>query len=188
MIRITQLKLPVEHSPEALKKKAAKLLRIVPEEIEKVVICRQSLDARKKPELFYSYTVDVQVAPGKREENLVHKAKSNQVSISKEKPYEFPQSGDESLGGRPVIIGAGPAGLFCGLMLARAGYKPVILERGDDVDARQEKVEKFWETGVLDPSSNVQFGEGGAGTFSDGTQHAREGFLRAQSSRAQDFL
>ena len=168
MIRITQLKLPVEHSPEALKKKAAKLLRIVPEEIEKVVICRQSLDARKKPELFYSYTVDVQVAPGKREENLVHKAKSNQVSISKEKPYEFPQSGDESLGGRPVIIGAGPAGLFCGLMLARAGYKPVILERGDDVDARQEKVEKFWETGVLDPSSNVQFGEGGAGTFSDG--------------------
>lgn len=170
MIRITQLKLPADHTPEALKKKAAKLLRISPEEIEKVVICRQSLDARKKPELFYSYTLDVKVkqANEKREENLVHKAKSNQVSISKEKPYQFPESGEESLGGRPVIIGAGPAGLFCGLMLARAGYRPVILERGEDVDARQKSVEKFWESGVLDPTSNVQFGEGGAGTFSDG--------------------
>ena len=174
MIRITQLKLPVERSPEALKKKAAKLLRIVPEEIEKVVICRQSLDARKKPELFYSYTVDVQVAPGKREENLVHKAKSNQVSISKEKPYEFPQSGDESLGGRPVIIGAGPAGLFCGLMLARAGYKPVILERGDRSSRSilQRTVWRGWSRDI----------------FGRKTQHAREGFLRAQSSRAQDFL
>ena len=165
MIRINQLKLPVEHKPEELKKKAAKALRISPEQVEKLEIRRRSLDGRKKPELFYSYTVDIKTA---REEQVLHRAKNSQAAICREKPYTFPKPGEEKLFSPPVIAGAGPAGLFAGLMLARAGYRPVILERGEDVDSRRKRVDEFWKTGNLDVRSNVQFGEGGAGTFSDG--------------------
>lgn len=165
MIRISQLKLPVEHTEEALIKKAAKTLRITPEAIRELTIVRQSLDARKKPELYYSYTVDVKT---EKESDVVHRAKSPNVTISRETAYRFPKYGSEKMNRRPVIIGTGPAGLFCGLMLARHGYKPVLLERGEDVDARKQKVETFWTSGKLDVRSNVQFGEGGAGTFSDG--------------------
>lgn len=169
MIRINQLKLPVEHTPEALLKKAAKTLRVAPEAIGELKIVKQSLDARKKPELYYSYTVDVTVkAGGVKEAAMVHKAKSPNVAIAKDAAYRFPEYGAEKLKERPVIIGTGPAGLFCGLMLARHGYRPLLLERGQDVDARKQKVDEFWLTGKLDPCSNVQFGEGGAGTFSDG--------------------
>lgn len=165
MIRISQLKLPVEHSQEALLKKAAKTLRLAPEEIRELKIIKQSLDARKKPELYYSYTVDVKT---EKEPAVVHKAKSPNVSLAREEAYRFPSHGTETMGSRPVIIGTGPAGLFCGLMLARHGYCPVLLERGEDVDARKKKVDEFWISGRLDDRSNVQFGEGGAGTFSDG--------------------
>lgn len=165
MIRINQLKLPVEHKPEELKKKAAKALRISPEQVEKLEIRRRSLDGRKKPELFYSYTVDIKTA---REEQVLHRAKNSQAAICREKPYVFPKPGEEMLFSPPIIVGAGPAGLFAGLMLARAGYCPVILERGEDVDSRRKRVDEFWKTGKLDIRSNVQFGEGGAGTFSDG--------------------
>ena len=165
MIRINQLKLPVEHKPEELKKKAAKALRISPEQVEKLEIRRRSLDGRKKPELFYSYTVDIKTA---REEQVLHRAKNSQAAICQEKPYVFPKPGEEMLFSPPIIVGAGPAGLFAGLMLARAGYCPVILERGEDVDSRRKRVDEFWKTGKLDVRSNVQFGEGGAGTFSDG--------------------
>lgn len=166
MIRLTQFKLPADHTPDAMKKKAAKMLKISPDAIRRVHIRKQSLDARKKPELFYSYTIDVEVNGS--EQSIVHKAKSPDVSIAKEKKYQFPQSGEETMQHRPVIIGSGPAGLFCGLMLARHGYQPILLERGEDVETRRQKVDHFWETGTLDLRSNVQFGEGGAGTFSDG--------------------
>ena len=165
MIRVNQLKLPVEHKQEDLKKKAARALRITPEQIERLEIRRRSLDGRKKPELFYSYTVDIKTA---REEQVLHRAKNSQAAICREKPYTFPKPGEEKLFSPPVIAGAGPAGLFAGLMLARAGYRPVILERGEDVDSRRKRVDEFWKTGNLDVRSNVQFGEGGAGTFSDG--------------------
>lgn len=169
MIRINQLKLPVEHTPEALLKKAAKTLRIAPEAISELNIVKQSLDARKKPELYYSYMVDVMVNSGSvKEDAVVHKAKSPNVAIAKNVTYRFPEYGNEKLQERPVIIGTGPAGLFCGLMLARHGYRPLLLERGQDVDVRKQKVDEFWLTGKLDTGSNVQFGEGGAGTFSDG--------------------
>ena len=94
--------------------------------------------------------------------------KNNQVSQVKEVPYQFPSGGEEPLKHPPVIIGSGPAGLFCGLMLAQAGYHPILLERGQNVEQRQKDVEWFWNTGILNTRSNVQFGEGGAGTFSDG--------------------
>lgn len=166
MIRMTQLKLPADHTSEAMKKKIAKTLKTAPESIAAIHIRKQSLDARKKPELFYSYTVDVETTVP--EQQVVHKAKNPQILIHQETSYQFPEQGSESMKHPPVIIGTGPAGLFCGLMLARNGYRPILLERGEDVDARQQKVNRFWETGTLDVRSNVQFGEGGAGTFSDG--------------------
>ena len=165
MIRLTQIKLPADHTPEALKKKIAKLLRIAPEEILELHIRKRSLDARKKPELFYSYTVDVSAS---REKELLHKGKNPQISLCKEEHYHFPEAGEECLRERPLIIGTGPAGLFCGLMLARHGYRPILLERGSSVEERQKKVNAFWQGGTLDLQTNVQFGEGGAGTFSDG--------------------
>lgn len=168
MIRINQLKLPVDHGKQDLLKKAAKLLKIPQERIRKLTIRRQSIDARKKGELLYIYAVDVQIDGS--EASVAKRAKSPNILTVQEKKYQFPgpEAGAERLSDRPVIIGFGPAGLFCGLMLARAGFRPVILERGADVDTRTKEVKRFWEEGTLNPESNVQFGEGGAGTFSDG--------------------
>ncbi len=165
MIRITQLKLPVGHSREALRQKAAKILRISPQSVKSLRIVKQSVDARKKEEILYSYTVDVETAG---ESQIVRRAKSAQIAAVRQERYVFPAPGEERLSHRPVIVGSGPAGLFCGLMLAEAGYRPLILERGEDVDGRRKKVERFWRDGTLDTGTNVQFGEGGAGTFSDG--------------------
>lgn len=169
MIRINQLKLPLGHDQEALVKKAAKTLKVQPGEIERIQIIKQSIDARKKPEIYYSYTADAAVRGQEgREEKLLRKLKDRNLSVSAEKPYCLPASGEKVLAHRPVIVGMGPAGLFCGLALARRGYCPLLLERGEDVDTRTARVEQFWKTGQLNPGSNVQFGEGGAGTFSDG--------------------
>ena len=169
MIRINQLKLPIDHKEDQLLKKAARALRLGQEDILELHIVKQSLDARKKPELYFSYIVDVSLkGGGAREEKLAGRLKDRNITLQTKKPYTLPEPGTQDLPSRPVIIGAGPAGLFCGLALARKGYCPLILERGEDVDARTKKVERFWKEGVLDPSSNVQFGEGGAGTFSDG--------------------
>lgn len=127
-------------------------------------IRKRSLDARKKPELYYVYSIDVEI---KNEERVLKSMKGKVQKVSS-RPYSVPEHGTERLSDRPVIIGSGPAGLFCAYLLAREGYRPLIIERGASVRERRKDVEKFWETGVLDPSSNVQFGEGGAGTFSDG--------------------
>ncbi len=166
MLRVNQVKLPVEHSETDLRKKAAKTAGIREEQIKSLKIVRRSLDARKKPDLYYLYALDVEVSGN--EENVVKRAKSINVQMRKEERYRLPESGYENLKERPVIIGFGPAGMFCGLMLARSGYKPLILERGMDADSRAVTVDKYWKDGTLDPESNVQFGEGGAGTFSDG--------------------
>jgi hypothetical protein len=100
--------------------------------------------------------------------------------LTKEKPYEFPSPGETPLLHSPVIVGSGPAGLFCGWYLAKAGYCPIILERGEEAEKRQKTVENFWKNGVLDPESNVQFGEGGAGTFSDGKLNTLVPLLKGQ--------
>jgi len=170
MIRINQLALEVGHGPAALKKKAARLLKIQETAIDKVIIVRQSIDARKKDNLLYSYIVDVKLADSKKEAAIVKKAANNNIKIETEKPYRYPKPGTETLKHRPVIIGAGPAGMFAALSLAENGYAPILLEQGDPVEVRAQKVEEFWKNGEssLDVRSNVQFGEGGAGTFSDG--------------------
>lgn len=164
MIRITQLKLPIQHTEEELRKKIAKLLRSgsTPFTYE---IKKQSLDARHKNDKLFVYTIDVDIA---NEEKTIKKVGNNNIMSIKPKPYVFPAPGDEALKYPPVIVGSGPAGLFCAWYLARAGYCPVVLERGEEADKRRLSVEKFWKDGALDPDSNVQFGEGGAGTFSDG--------------------
>ena len=180
MIKINQLKLPIGHKKEDLEKKVCKLLQIPPSKLYGIEILKRSLDARKTP-LMYNYQVGV-LADG--EEKIVKKIKNKDVSLGSIVKYRFPKSGDEALKERPVIIGAGPAGLFAAYMLAKAGFLPILLERGEAVEERQKKVETFWETGKLDPQSNVQFGEGGAGTFSDGKlntlvkdQHGRSRFV-----------
>lgn len=165
MIRIHQIKLPITHTQEDLKKKIGKMLRVSVTDIKKVKIVKQSIDARKKPQIFYTYTVDVEVSG---EKNILRKVKNNQIMLSPSVQYRFSFSGEKSMCHRPVIIGSGPAGLFCAYMLAIYGYRPLLLERGAAVDERIKDVETFWETGKLNTASNVQFGEGGAGTFSDG--------------------
>ena len=166
MITIQQLKLPPDHSEQDLKKAVARTLRLSEKQPFSFEIIRQSVDARKKPDIFYVYTVDVTVSGD--EKKILKKNRNRSLSLSKRPLYHFPEAGKEPLNLPPVIIGTGPAGLFCGLMLARAGYRPVLLERGQAVEERQKAVEHFWQTGVLNPECNVQFGEGGAGTFSDG--------------------
>ena len=169
MIKINQIKLPVTHSDEALKKKIIKMLKLNAKTGFTYRILKKSLDARKKPELFYTYSVAVEIEDTKNsEEAIVKRAASSSVLIYKEKEYMIPACGHIPLDRRPVIAGAGPAGLFCAYILAEAGFRPIVIERGSRVEKRTCDVQKFWESGILNPKSNVQFGEGGAGTFSDG--------------------
>lgn len=173
MLRINQVKLKIGHSEEDLRRQAASMLRIPEQNITELRIARKSVDARKKPEIFYIYALDVSV---RDEEKILHRfrGKENLVCRSERTEgghsvgYHFPASGKRERTGPAIIVGTGPAGLFCGYFLALHGYRPVLLERGRCVEERQKDVERFWETGKLDAVSNVQFGEGGAGTFSDG--------------------
>ena len=165
MIRIGQLKLEPNHTEADLIQKIAKMLRISEREILGYEIKKQSIDARKKPQIYYSYTVDVKV---QNEQKILKKQKGNQAVLVTDVAYTFPKPGQEVMRQRPIIIGSGPAGLFCAYMLAKYGYRPIVFERGACVEERQKDIEEFWATGVLNTSSNVQFGEGGAGTFSDG--------------------
>ena len=166
MVRVQQLKLPIHHTEADLTARLIKKLGIKEDALLSYVIRKQSVDARKKPELFYVYTIDATV---KREKSLKGKrGRKDLLFLDPEQPYQIHVSGSSRLSERPVVIGTGPAGLFCGLELAKLGYQPLLLERGASVEERLEDVDRFWETGILNPSSNVQFGEGGAGTFSDG--------------------
>ena len=167
MLRVNQVKIKTEHTEEQLRKKAAELLHITPQDILDMKIVRQSIDARRQPEIFYSYSLDVKV---KNEDRILHRFRGRENQVSAQQPffYNFPKPGKKLLEHPPVIVGMGPAGLFCGYFLALHGYRPILLERGKCVEERQRDVEDFWKTGRLNTESNVQFGEGGAGTFSDG--------------------
>ena len=169
MIRISQLKLPCGHSRGDLEGRVRKTLRLGGGEPLRIEIRKHSIDARKKPQLFDIYTVDADLGIGlNAEKKRVAKLRSKDISAVQPSEYRFPEAGSEKMEKRPVVVGAGPAGLFCALMLAEHGYRPILLERGRSVEERSRDIEKYWETGVLVPSSNIQFGEGGAGTFSDG--------------------
>lgn len=177
MIRINQLKLPLDHTEEDLWTKAAKALKIPVKEIDSVKIMKQSVDARKKEDIHFTYCIEVETA---KEESVIHKARNTGITIAEKKDYHFPKPGTERLSGRPVIIGSGPAGLICGIILGRNGYRPLLLERGEAVEKRREIVDEFWKGGMLNPDCNVPFGEGGAGTFSDGKLNTliRDPFMR----------
>lgn len=165
MIRINQVKLPIQHTGEQLIQKLCKLLKIRREELLSYQIRKKSIDARKKPELFYVYSIDVAVPD---EGKIFKRVNDKNIMLTKEKKYQLPENriGENEI--PPIVIGAGPAGLFCAYALVLQGLKPLVIERGKCVEERTADVERFWETGVLDVTSNVQFGEGGAGTFSDG--------------------
>lgn len=164
MIRVNQISVLIKRNKEEeILNQCAKKLKIKRSEIKTYRIYKKSLDARKKPKLFYSYELDIEV----RDEKKVS-THNKDITVTPVEQYIFKVTGQERLQNRPVIVGSGPCGLFCAYFLAEAGYHPIILERGEEVDKRTETVNQFWETGKLNTSSNVQFGEGGAGTFSDG--------------------
>lgn len=165
MIQMQQVKLPITHTSGELEAKILKTLKIQKEQLKDWRIVRQSVDARKKQEIHYVYTIEAYTSDDRKIANRLH---SNSIRCMEQKSYQFPMPGSEKLTHPPVIAGSGPAGLFCAYMLALAGYKPIVLERGRTVEDRQKDVKRFWQEGILNPESNVQFGEGGAGTFSDG--------------------
>lgn len=168
MIRINQLKIPYEKSKDEqgiLLNKIAKKLNIPKTDISSLSIVRKSIDGREKPNIYFVYSVDVTL---ENENKLKAKAFGKDVSKVSKTSYRFKPSKTLEEIGKTVVVGMGPAGLFCGYFLAINGYKPLIIERGKKVEDRLADVEKFWETGIFNTESNVQFGEGGAGTFSDG--------------------
>ena len=171
MIRITDLTLPFDHNDDELKRLVKYRLDIDDSDLIKISINRSSLDARKKNSIKRVYTVLVQVSD---EIGVLEKfTKDNKVSRAQSQIYQIPQLVQSIPKDRPVIVGTGPAGLFAGLILAEAGYEPLLLERGKVVRERTRDTHGFWKTGKLHTDSNVQFGEGGAGTFSDGKLQTR---------------
>lgn len=170
MLRITQLKVSIDKIEEekeiaTLKKEVSKFMRIEEGRILDVRIQKKSIDARKKAEIKYIYTVDVTIT---KEEQYIKRNRNQNITVAKDTQYSFVPTGKKPLKNPIIVVGTGPAGLFCAYMLAKEGYRPIVLERGADIDTRVADVNTFWKTRKLDPESNVQFGEGGAGTFSDG--------------------
>jgi uncharacterized protein len=165
MIRIQQVRLPLDHDDDRMLREVARCLRMAPRDIERVEVYRQAIDARRKTDVKLVYTVDVELRDGR---SVDMRRFGGRVVAAPDESYTPPSHGPTRLEHRPVVIGSGPAGLFATLLLAQQGYRPLLLERGKPVEQRCVDVERFWRDGVLDPESNAQFGEGGAGTFSDG--------------------
>ncbi|MGL6173528.1 MAG: NAD(P)/FAD-dependent oxidoreductase [Cellulosilyticaceae bacterium] len=162
MIRVQDIRLTLNEEESILAEKIAKKLKIQTKDIIGYTIFKQAVDARRKDDIKLVYTVDVETT---KEQILL---KKNPTLKSPNLAYEYVEKGEKLLKNRPIIVGTGPCGIFSALILAQMGYKPLIIERGKKVDERVEDVNDFWKKGEFNPSSNVQFGEGGAGTFSDG--------------------
>lgn len=177
MIRINEIRLSLDESETLLRQKAAKILRINEKYIKSLSIFRKSVDARKKDDVHFTYSADVEITLD--EKQIASKCRSNKVMLVKPYKYELPANNRKSQF-RPIVAGFGPAGMLAGIILAEAGLRPIILERGKDIDSRQKDVNEFWTKRKLDEESNVQFGEGGAGTFSDGklTTGIKSPFIR----------
>lgn len=183
MIRITDLKMPVDFTDKALLNAAAKALGIGCNSITGLSVFKKSVDARKKNDICFNITVDI--TTDGNEKKLVNKCRSTKITLTQ--PYEYKMPDGKPLSERPVIAGAGPAGLFCAYILAACGDRPIILERGKCIDERVADVNAFHSGGKLNVNSNVQFGEGGAGTFSDGKLNTGTKDTRARAV-LQEFV
>ncbi len=165
MLRVSELKLPLDYTEDDVKLAAAKVMKVRPADITELSLFRRSIDSRKKEDLHFVLTVDCAV--NGNEAKIAKRCDKRRV-----KPSEFyeyhPVENKRDSQFRPVIVGFGPAGMWCALTLARAGLKPIVLERGHEVEQRTKDVHNFWDNRKLNTQSNIQFGEGGAGTFSDG--------------------
>lgn len=165
MLRISNIKMPVDHTEDDVKNSIAKVLKADKNAINDIKIFKRSIDSRRKDDIHFVYTVDVTADVN---EAKILKA-SDPKKVSESVIYKYPKPENKRTSKlRPVVVGFGPAGMFCALMLAREGLCPLVIERGADVDQRTRDVHNFWDTRKLNTESNVQFGEGGAGTFSDG--------------------
>lgn len=166
MIRIRQVKIPIRNdNKEFIIKKISNILKINKDDITSFNIVKKSIDARDKTNILYVYEFDVEVV---LEDKIINKNKSKDIFITPDEEYIYPVPGKEKLTNNITIVGSGPSGLFCAYLLTEMGYKVTIIEQGERMEERIRTVDKFFETNELNELSNVQFGEGGAGTFSDG--------------------
>ena len=171
MLRLTELRLPLDHQPEAIKTAIAKKLAIAEADIQHIHIHKRSYDARKVSQIVLIYIVDIEV---NNEATLLAKFKNDpHVQASPDMAYKFVAQAPSTLTERPIIVGFGPCGILAALILAQMGFKPIVLERGKEVRQRTKDTWVLWRKHILNPESNVQFGEGGAGTFSDGKLYSQ---------------
>ena len=172
MLRITEFKLPIDHSDEQLRPALLAHLGLTTDELLDFTLFKRSYDARKKSaELCFIYTIDFQVAD--EAALLARFSDDRHLSVAPDTTYQPAGHAPANLSERPIVIGFGPCGIFAGLILAQMGFKPIILERGKSVRERTKDTWGLWRKNVLNPESNVQFGEGGAGTFSDGKLYSQ---------------
>jgi len=171
MLRMTEVRLPLAHAESAIKGAILKRLGIDNDDLIDYVVFKRGVDARRPNAILFTYTLDVAL----RDEAaiLASHDKDPHLSITPDTRYRFVAHAPRALTSRPIVIGMGPAGLFAGLVLAQMGFRPLILERGKEVRERTRDTFALWRQGILDPESNVQFGEGGAGTFSDGKLYSQ---------------
>ena len=173
MIRVNELRLPLQHAPDALPAAIAERLVLPRQAIRSFTVFKRSHDARKKNALLFIYTVDVEVAAADETALLRKFAGDPKIRPTPDTAYHFVARATDDLKLRPVVVGFGPAGIFAALLLAQMGFRPLVLERGKAVRERTQDTWKLWRQNQLNPESNVQFGEGGAGTFSDGKLYSQ---------------
>ena len=171
MLRLTELKLPLDHSPDALRAAILKRLELADDQLVGFSIFKRSVDARKKLAMLLIYAVDIEV---KNEAALLKQfRKDRNLAPTPDMAYRFVGHAPDVLPSRPLVVGFGPCGIYAALVLAQMGFKPIVLERGKAVRERTQDTWGLWRKHTLNPESNVQFGEGGAGTFSDGKLYSQ---------------